>query len=280
MIRYSKIAKHPRIFLRLFGIELKEFEIIVNKLEKIWDEKVIKKYKRPGRNYKLNLEQMLLMLLLYYRTYSTMMQIGFMFNIDESRVSRIINKLEPFVAGLVAIEKNRELSYEEAVQLIDVTEQIIERPVKKQKEYFSGKKRRHTLKTEIRVNSSGQIRNVSKSHKGKIHDFKIHKASDHLPIGTKVYADSGYQGLRKKHKNAKTPIKKKRNKPLTYWQKKYNYIIAKRRIKVENIIAQLKNFRILSHRYRNKRKGYNLKFNIIAGIVNFKNGFTNKLLAA
>ncbi|WP_207187048.1 helix-turn-helix domain-containing protein, partial [Candidatus Sarmatiella mevalonica] len=57
---------------------------------------------------------------MYLRTYSTMMQIGFMFNIDESRVSRIIKKLEPLMAGLVAIEKNRELSYEEAAQLIDV----------------------------------------------------------------------------------------------------------------------------------------------------------------
>ncbi|MBL3284984.1 IS5 family transposase domain protein [Rickettsiales endosymbiont of Paramecium tredecaurelia] len=51
----------------------------------------------------------------------------------------------------------------------------------------------------------------------------------------------------------------------------YNKIIVKRRIKVENIIAQLKNFRILSNRYRNKCKAYNLKFNIIAGIINFKN---------
>ncbi|WP_202148821.1 transposase [Candidatus Sarmatiella mevalonica] len=45
--------------------------------------------------------------------------------------------------------------------------------------------------------------------------------------------------------------------------------IAKRRIKVENIIAQLKNFRILSNRYRNKCKA-----------INFKNGFYNKALAA
>ena len=77
-----------------------------------------------------------------------------------------------------------------------MTEQIIEKPVKKQKEYFSGKKRKHTFKTEIRVNSCGQIRNVTKTHKGKVHDFKIHKASDPLPIGTRVYADSGYQGLK------------------------------------------------------------------------------------
>jgi len=49
---------------------------------------------------------------------------------------------------------------------------------------------------------------------------------------------------------------------------------------VENVIAQLKNFRILSYRYRNKRKGYNLKFNIIGGLVNLKQGFLSQGLAA
>jgi transposase len=201
-----------------------------------------------------------------------------MFGIDDSRVCRIIKQLEPLLAKLVAIDKNRTYSYEEAAQLIDVTEQIIERPVRSQKKYYSGKKRRHTLKTEIRVNSDGKIRNISKSYEGKTHDFKIYKQSDAIPIGTRVYADSGYQGLAKLSKNAKTPIKRKRKKPLTYWQKRYNKIVAKRRIKVENILAQLKNFRILSNRYRNKRKAYNLKFNIIAGIVNIKNGFINTKL--
>lgn len=214
------------------------------------------------------------MLLLYYRTYSTQMQVGFMFGIDDSRVCRKI--LEPLVASIVAIKKNRTLSYEETAQLIDVTEQAIERPIKKQKHYFSGKKRRHTLKTEIRITSDGRITNISKSYKGKSHDFKIHKEAEPIPMGTRAYADSGYQGINKRAKNARIPIKKSKKKPLNYWQKLYNKIVAKRRIKIENVIAELKNFRILSHRYRNKRKRYNLKFNIIGGIVNLKNGFLNQ----
>ena len=104
---------------------------------------------------------MLMMLLLYYRTYSTMMQIGFMFGVDDSRVCRIIKTLEPLVVGLVAITKNRTLTHEETAHLIDVTEQVIERPIRGQKDYFSGKKRRHTFKTEIRVTSEGRICNRS-----------------------------------------------------------------------------------------------------------------------
>lgn len=275
-ISYKKISKHPKIFLRLLGVTREEFDILASKLELQWEQKVINKYKRPGRNYKLSIQQMLMMLLLYYRSYSTQMQIGFMFGIDDSRVCRIIKKLEPLVARIVAIKKNRTLSYEETAQLIDVTEQVVERPKKKQKHYFSGKKRRHTLKTEVRVTSDGRIINISKSYKGKTHDFKIHKESDPVPIATRVYADSGYQGLNKRTKNARIPIKKSKKKPLSYWEKLYNKIVAKRRIKVENVIAEVKNFRILSHRYRNKRKGYNLKFNIISGIVNLKNGFLNQ----
>ena len=275
-ISYKKISKHPKMFLRLLGVTREEFDILASKLELQWEQKVINKYKRPGRNYKLSIQQMLMMLLLYYRSYSTQMQIGFMFGIDDSRVCRIIKKLEPLVARIVAIKKNRTLSYEETAQLIDVTEQVVERPKKKQKHYFSGKKRRHTLKTEVRVTSDGRIINISKSYKGKTHDFKIHKESDPVPIATRVYADSGYQGLNKRTKNARIPIKKSKKKPLSYWEKLYNKIVAKRRIKVENVIAEVKNFRILSHRYRNKRKGYNLKFNIISGIVNLKNGFLNQ----
>jgi hypothetical protein len=42
---------------------------------------------------------------------------------------------------------------------------------------------------------------------------------------------------------------------------------------VEHVIGDMKVFRILSERYRNKRKRYGVKFTIIAGIVNLKNGF-------
>jgi len=279
-VSYNKISKHPNIFLRLFGVKKEEFDLLLNKLQVSWDEKIIKQYKRPGRHYKLSFQQMFMMMLIYYRTYSTQIQIGFMFGLDDSRVCRIIKKIEPLVAKLVAIKKNRALSYEEAAQLIDVTEQVIERPKKGQKQYFSGKKRRHTLKTEIRVTPKGEITNISRAYRGKVHDFKIHKESDRIAVGTRVYADSGYQGIKKRSKNAKIPIKKRHKKALSFWEKAYNKVIAKKRIKVENVIAQLKNFRILSYRYRNKRKGYNLKFNIIGGLVNLKQGFLSQGLAA
>jgi hypothetical protein len=279
-VQYHKIKKRPIVFLRLFGIKTKDFENICAKLEPLWKEHVTKKYKKHGRNYKLSIEQMLLMLLIYYRTYSTQLQIGFMFGIDDSRVCRIIKTLEPLLAKIVAIKKNRQFKQEELALLIDVTEQPIERPSKSQKRYYSGKKKKHTLKTEIRVNPEGKICAVSKCHPGRVHDFRIHKESDPLPDKTKVYADSGYQGLKKRCKLAKTPFKGSKRKPLTARKKGYNKGVSRRRIKVENVLAQIKCFKILSERYRNRRIGHNLKFNVIAGIVNIKNGFYNSQIAA
>ncbi len=124
-ISYKKIKSHPRIFLRLFGITAQKFDILLSKLKPLWEKEVISRYKRPGRYYKLSLDEMLMMLFLYYRTYTTQIQVGFMFWVDDSRVCRIIRTLEPLVARLVAIEKNRSLNQEELEQLIDVTEQVI-----------------------------------------------------------------------------------------------------------------------------------------------------------
>lgn len=275
-ITYLKTRKHPNIFLRLFGVRPTEFEVICRAIEPLWEKEVLDRYKKIGRRYKLSVPEMVMMLLMYYRTYTTQLQIGFLFGLDDSRVCRILRRLEPIVAKVMAIEKNRRLTPEEVTLLLDVTEQPIERPKNNQGDYYSGKKKRHTLKTEIRVTQEGKIRSVSKAFAGKTHDFRILKESDPLPNHTRVLADSGYQGLKKRCHRAKIPYKKTKRNPLTHRQKLFNRALSKRRIKVENIFAQLKVFRILSDRYRNKGLRHNLKFNIIAGLVNFKNGFQNK----
>lgn len=140
-LRYRKICKNPKTFHRLCGITPQEFEIIVKKVELRWHERVISGYKRPGRDYKLDLSDMVLMLLLYYRSYVTQIFVGYMFGIDDSRVCRIMRRLEPILASVMAIQKCKKLSKEEVESLmIDATEQPIERPKRRQKPYYSGKK--------------------------------------------------------------------------------------------------------------------------------------------
>jgi len=271
MLRYNKIRRKPQIFHRLFGISMDQFEEILQKTRPLWEKKVIQRYKRPGRSYKLDLGEMLLALLLYYRSYITQEFIGYLFGLDGSQVCRFIRKLEPVLAGVVSISKRKNLTQEEVEHLIiDATEQPIERPQKGQKQYYSGKKKRHTLKTEIRVTLKGQIVHVSKSRPGSVHDFEVFKQEPPPPDHARLFVDSGYQGIDKRHKNVDFPYKSTKKHPLDQEEKEYNQALSRLRVKVENVMAKLKSFCILSHRYRNKRQRYNLKFNIIAGLVNLK----------
>ena len=93
-----------------------------------------------------------------------------------------------------------------------------------------------------------------------------------IPIKEEIelLADKGYQGIKKYHKNSKTPYKKTKKTPLTLEQKKENSQLASQRIVVENVIRCLKIFRILSSRYRNRRKRFGLRVNLIAGIYNYE----------
>jgi hypothetical protein len=271
---YLKIQKKPTTFRRLFGVSVQQFEGILSKARPEWDRRVLARYKRPGRPYDLDLADMILMLLLYYRSYVSQEFAGYLFNLDKSRVCRIIQKLEPILAKIMALSKEKKLSKEEVEQLlVDATEQPIERPKKKQKPYYSGKKKRHTLKTQITVTRKGRIISVSKPRPGSVHDFTIFKESPPLPPDSIPFVDSGYQGIDKIHPNAEFPYKATKKKPLDQEEKDYNRALSRIRVKVENVLSQIKVFKILSDRYRNKRKRYGVKFNIIAGIVNFKNGF-------
>ncbi len=89
-----------------------------------------------------------------------------------------------------------------------------------------------------------------------------------MPPGTECLADSGYLGLGKCHANSQTPHKGSKLHPLTRQQKRGNRQLARERFVAEHVIRSLKIFRILSERYRNRRKGFGLRFNLIAALYN------------
>ena len=90
----------------------------------------------------------------------------------------------------------------------------------------------------------------------------------HFPKGLWILADSGYQGLQDITGNALLPFKGSKHNPLTPEQKAYNRKLASARVIIENIIRCLKRFKILADRYRNRRKRFGLRFNLIAAIYN------------
>jgi len=85
-----------------------------------------------------------------------------------------------------------------------------------------------------------------------------------------ILADSGYQGIAKIHANSQTPLKKKKNIPLTKEQKRQNQILSSKRITNQNVIGTLKKFKIIADKYRNRRKRFSLRFNLISGIYNYE----------
>lgn len=278
-ISYNKLSKHTKTFLRVAGVNLHQFQVIVEEVRPLW-LKLESGKKCVGRTSNLStLEDKILCLLVYYRCYITHILLGIMFNLDASNVCRLFKKLEPLLAKKIHIKKDRTLTYEKLLEIIsDVTESPTQRPQKnkEQKKKYSGKKKKHTNKTEIVMEKeSGKIINVSKSYGGRTHDFKIRKNEKLLPKNTKKLVDSGYQGLQKLQSNVFLPFKRsKRGVSLTKEQKQHNNLLSSNRIKVENKIREVKIFRIIKDTYRNFQKKYNMRFNIIAGIVNLKNGYS------
>ncbi len=118
--------------------------------------------------------------------------------------------------------------------------------------------------------STGEI--ICTAHgKGREHDFRLFKNSKiSLREDIECLADKGYQGIQKFHPYSRTPKKKPRGNDLSPEEKKKNRELARVRVVGEHIHRRLKVFRILSERYRNRRKRFALRFNLIAGLYNYE----------
>ena len=106
---------------------------------------------------------------------------------------------------------------------------------------------------------------------GKRHDFRLFKESRvHIHPKIKTLTDTGYQGIGKIHPNSELPKKKTKKNPLTKEDKRKNRELSSERVVNENVIGMIKRFKIVSDRYRNRRKRFGLRFNLIAAIYNME----------
>jgi len=86
---------------------------------------------------------------------------------------------------------------------------------------------------------------------------------------TTTKTDTGYLGIKKIHANSEHPIKSSKYHQLNADEKAYNRDLASQRVTNEHAIGFLKRFKILAERYRNRRKRYGLRLNLLAAICNF-----------
>lgn len=101
-------------------------------------------------------------------------------------------------------------------------------------------------------------------------DDAIEESKVHIHPAIRTETDSGYQGIKKYHSNSALPHKHSKKKQLTKEQKQHNHTVSRSRVKVEHTIREIKVFRILGERYRNRRKRFGLRVNLIAGIYNYE----------
>lgn len=304
MLTYTKLSKTPAKFQRFTGLSVEEFAQLAAEVEEIWkaaERKRLMSRTRQrvvggGGQYKLrSFQDKLLVSLMYYRLYVTYELLSWMFGVHVSNLNRLVHRLEPVLAKYLNPQpptplKRRIRNWEEFQQaypeltevVIDGTEQRTQRPSgqKRQKPYYSNKRKRHTIKTQIVVTKNGRVLWVSDSVPGgRVHDYSLLKCSrvmESLPEQVVKRVDLGYQGIETDYPNQAVviPHKKPRNQPLTKAQKRSNRKKAKHRIVVEHTLAHLKQFQVLSQTYRNRRginnQSYNRKIKIVAGLVNLR----------
>lgn len=130
------------------------------------------------------------------------------------------------------------------------------------------------MKTQVIVHKKTRKVICTDFCNGKVHDFRLYKESGiRIAEETEVQTDTGFIGIEKLHKNSVMPHKKPKGGQLTKEQKRENRTVSSERVSNEHAIGFIKRFKILSERYRNRRKRFGLRFNLIAGFCNHCLGF-------
>ena len=242
-----------------------------------------------------DLEDQLLLTLIWAKVYPSYLLLEYLFGIDESTVSRVISSIKPLLQDRFVLPDPRRQKGRKKITtleelkaflppdidlddiLVDGTEQTIPRPQKKRKRtmHHSGKKKRFTIKTQIATTRNGLIVHVSKPIPGRTHDYKLFKASilpKIIPRESRLYGDSGYQGIRKDFPllHSAIPFKRSRNHKLTHSEKIHNTKQRKVRVTVEHALSRLKKYRALADTYRHSLHNYESTFRFVANLVNFR----------
>ena len=117
-LNFFKLSKSPKNFLHLTGVKIEEFRELVERIKSDW-ERIQESKKCDGRTAQLStIEDQVLCTLLYYRTYNSQEFLGFLFDLHESNICRLLKKIEPLMAKKITIVKDRSLTPEKIMKLI------------------------------------------------------------------------------------------------------------------------------------------------------------------
>ena len=255
------IQRSDSEFKRLTGVT----PVLFHKMLQITTEAESRKIK-SGRPHTLSLADQLLLTLSYLRHYHTQLELA------------AIYAFPKVMSAVLSVKPRTPSSIPNAFPCQNTRIRVIKRSLltlpkarlnvpKKQRQYYSGKKKRHTVKIQVVYGRETEKIISIRTGMGAQHDMRLAKRrlTELYPYKI-VIADKGYQGLAKT--GLQTPKKKSKHHPLNKQDKEANRRLGKLRTVIEHINRKLKIFKILSLPYRNRRKRFGLRANLIAGLIN------------
>ena len=305
MLNYKALSKKPSVFRNFSGLEVQEFDTLNLKISQKYPAHEQNRLQREDRKraigaghpFNLSLTDRLLMLLVYYHLYLSSNLMAYLFNLSQTNVLKDIRKLKPLVSEVLPLprkehDKVKRLETVDEIEamfpgfkaFLDATEQEIPRPNNKQKRktHYSGKKKRHAVKTQLTVNRDGLIIHKTAHAVGSTHDYTLYKhAHPDLPDSVRLGLDLGYKGIEKDYPklNCVLPIKRKnpgrgkrgmKGPELSAEQKALNRELARERVIVEHTNSRVKKFHIWADEFRNRLKHYDKATDLVCGLVNFR----------
>jgi hypothetical protein len=253
-----------------------------------------------GPAFGLEARDQVLLCVVWLRQYPAHEVLAYLFGTSDSTVSRLLQRVLPVLeqSGRDTMRRpdpgrhqHRTLDdllrdTPQVAVLIDSFEQRVQRPrsgsdsgsdtAKKSKKdvFYSGKKKQHTLKSQVTVNEvSGQIVDVAQSVPGPTADRTLLEESGllgRLPAGVGAIGDLAYLGMAELHPQglAATPRRKPRGKERPPEDVAYNRALARRRIPVEHSIGKLRRYQSLTQMDRHHRQKHTARVCAVAGLVN------------
>lgn len=297
-MRYIHLKQHPNVLLKMTGLRINEFDMLVDDLLPELADAEYDRLNRVdrqremggGRNPKLDGRDQLLLTVVWLRVYPTHEVLGYLFGVSDSTVSRIINRVLPVLeqAGRDGMRmpdpgRKRRRSLDQLLHdtpdlavVIDSFEQKVQRPKDpdERDEFYSGKKKTHTLKNQVAVDEeTGTVVDVSESVPGPTADINLLKQSrlmERLPEGVGGIGDLAYVGIDKLHPQGLggSPRRKPPGQPRPPNDVAYNTAFSRRRIIVENTIGRLRRYQSLTQTDRQHRQNHGARVSAVAGLVN------------
>jgi len=305
MFTYDQIKSKPSLLRALTSLDPAEFDALLLVFHATWDAYVHEsclsspRQRQPGAGREPILRtsaDKLLFILYYLKVYPLQEVLAFEFGLSQGQACYWIHTLSEVLKR--ALAKLDQLPQRRPAQLeallaargptefgIDGTERPIQRPKDKeqQKQYYSGKKKRHTVKNNLLVTLSGRrVQYLSGTYEGKKHDKKI--CDDEpltFPEGSTLYKDTGFQGYEPAGVHTQQPQKKPRGQELSEENKARNTLISRIRIIVEHVIAGIKRCRIVKDVFRNTKERFaDVVMEIACGLHNFRTTLRSKATPA